>query len=55
MISLPQEAIPKPLPLACAHNFQKSKHTLLRSLRPLMGGQKVNFLAEILMVDARIL
>jgi hypothetical protein len=34
---------------------KNSKHTLQRSLRPLMGGQKVNFLAEIFMVDAGIL
>jgi hypothetical protein len=32
---------PKPLQFACAHNSQKSKHILQRSLWPLMGGQKV--------------
>jgi hypothetical protein len=36
-----KKPFPKPLQLECAHNFQKSKHTLQRSLRPLMGGQKV--------------
>jgi hypothetical protein len=46
---------PKPLQFACAHNSQKSKHTLQRSLRPLTGVQKVKKLAEIFMVDARIL
>jgi hypothetical protein len=45
----------KPLQFTCAHNFQKSKHTLQWSLRPLMGGQKVKKLAEIFMVDVRIL
>jgi hypothetical protein len=50
--SLPQEAIPQ---VTCTHNFQKSKHTLHRSLTPLMEGQKVNFLAEIFMVNAKIL
>jgi hypothetical protein len=46
---------PKPLQFACAHNSQKSKHILQRSLRPVMGGQKVKKLAEIFMVDAEIL
>jgi hypothetical protein len=50
-----QEAIPKPLQFGCEHNSQKSKHTLQRSLRPLIGGQKVKYLVEIFMVDARIL
>jgi hypothetical protein len=38
-----------------AHNSQKNKHILQGSLRPLIGGQEVKFLAEIFMVDARIL
>jgi hypothetical protein len=50
-----KKPFPKPLQFACAHNSQKSKHTLQRSLRNLMGSQKVKFLAEIFMVDARIL
>jgi hypothetical protein len=53
--SLPQEPFPKPLQFACAHSFQKSKHILQRSLRPVMGGQKVKISAEIFMVDAGIL
>jgi hypothetical protein len=48
--SLPQEAFPKPLQFACAHNSQKTKHTLQRSLRPLMGDQKVKHLVEIFML-----
>jgi hypothetical protein len=50
-----KKPFPKPLQLACAHNFQKSKHILQRSLRPMMGGQKAKVLAEIFMVHARIL
>jgi hypothetical protein len=50
-----KKPFPKSLQFACAHNFQESKHTLQWSLRPLMGGQKVKKLAEIFMVDARIL
>jgi hypothetical protein len=50
-----KKPFPKPLQFACAHNSQKSKHTLQQSLRPLMGGQKVIKLAEIFMVDAGIL
>jgi hypothetical protein len=50
-----KKPFPKPLQVACAHNSQKSKHTLQRSLRPLIGGQKVKNLAEIFMVDAGIL
>jgi hypothetical protein len=50
-----KKPFPKPFQFACAHNSQKSKHTLQRSLRPLIGGQKVKKLAEIFMVDARIL
>jgi hypothetical protein len=33
----------------------QNKHTLQRSLRPLMGDQKVKKLAEFFMVEARIL
>jgi hypothetical protein len=50
-----KKPFPKPLQFACAHNSQKSKHNLQQSLRPLMGGQKVKKIAEIFMVDARIL
>jgi hypothetical protein len=50
-----KKPFPKPLQFECAHNSQKTKHTLQRSLRPLMGGQKVKILAEFFMVDARIL
>jgi hypothetical protein len=50
-----KKPFPKPVQFACAHNSQKSKHTLQPSLRPLMGGQKVKNLAEIFMVDAKIL
>jgi hypothetical protein len=50
-----KKPFPKPLQFACARNSQKSKHTLQRSLRPLMGGQKVKKLVEIFLVDARIL
>jgi hypothetical protein len=47
-----KKPFPKPLQFACAHNC---KHILQRSLRPLIGGQKVTNLAEFFMVDARIL
>jgi hypothetical protein len=50
-----KKPFPKPLQFACAHNSQKSKYTLQRSLRPLIGGQKVKKMVEIFMVDARIL
>jgi hypothetical protein len=50
-----KKPFPKPLQFACAHNSQKSKHTLQQSLRPLMGGQKVKKMAQIFMVDAGIL
>jgi hypothetical protein len=50
-----KKPFPKPLQFACAHNFQESKHTLQRSLRPLMGAQNVKCSAKIFMVDARIL
>jgi hypothetical protein len=50
-----KKPFPKPLQFACAYNSQKSKHTLQRSLRPLMGGHKVKNLAEIFMVDVGIL
>jgi hypothetical protein len=36
-------------------SFKKSKHTIQRSLRPLMGDQKIKELVEIFMVDLRIL
>jgi hypothetical protein len=42
-----KKPFPKPLQFACVHNSQKSKHTIQRSLRPLIGGQKVKKLAEI--------
>jgi hypothetical protein len=45
----------KPLQLTCVQNLQTTKHTLQRYLRPLMGGQKVKYFAEIFMVDAEIL
>jgi hypothetical protein len=50
-----KKPFPKPLQFAYGHNSQKSKHTLQRSLRPLMRDQKIKKLAEIFMVDARIL
>jgi hypothetical protein len=50
-----KKPFPKPLQFACAHNSQKSKHTLQQSLRPLMGGQKIKKLAGIFIVDVRIL
>jgi hypothetical protein len=49
-----KKPFPKPLQFACAHNSQKYKHSLQRSLINLMGSQKVKILAEIFMVDARI-
>jgi hypothetical protein len=45
----------KALQFACAHNSQKNKHILQLSLRPLIRGQKVKKLADIFMVDGRIL
>jgi hypothetical protein len=50
-----KKPFPKPLQFACAHNSKESKHTLQQSLRPLMGGQKVNILAKFFMVDVGIL
>jgi hypothetical protein len=50
-----KKPFPKPLQFAYAHNSQKSKHTLQRTLRTMMGGQKVKKLAEIFMVDVGIL
>jgi hypothetical protein len=50
-----KKPFPKALQFTCAHNSQKNKHTLQRSLRPLMGGQNVKKLAEIFMVDVEII
>ena len=50
-----KKSLPKPLQLACAHNSQKSKHTLQQSLRLLMEDENVKLLAEIFMIDVRIL
>jgi hypothetical protein len=50
-----KKPFPKPLQFASAQYSQKSKHTVQRSLRPLMGGQKVKKLAEFFMVDAGVL
>jgi hypothetical protein len=50
-----KKPFPKPFQFACAHNSQKSKHIHQRSLRPLMGVQKVKTMAEIFMVDAGVL
>jgi hypothetical protein len=50
-----KKPFPEALQFTCAHNSQKNKHTLQRSLTPVIGGQKVKKLAENFMVDASIL
>jgi hypothetical protein len=51
-----KKPFPKPLQLACIHNFHECKHISFSNLWDLsMGGQKVKKLAKFFTVDARVL